>query len=64
MTWEYKVMEIGKFQHMKNLNELQQTLNDYGLEGWELVGILQQENSGWVPKAYDDVVTFKRPLVN
>lgn len=66
MKWEYKVIEIEKFKSLKDPVELQKELNNYGTEGWELVGILQPPHNGkgWMPNIYTNVVTFKRKIEN
>lgn len=66
MKWEYKVIELKNFRSLKDPNQLLQELNNYGSEGWELIGILQQEEigKGWMPKLSDDVITFKRKIEN
>ncbi|WP_291582705.1 DUF4177 domain-containing protein [Clostridium sp. UBA6640] len=63
MKWEYKVIKIEEFQSLKDSTQLQQTLNNYGSEGWELIGILQQKDGGgWVSKPHTDMVTFKKQI--
>lgn len=66
MKWEYKVIQIEKFEGLKDPMELQKELNNYGSEGWELVGILQPQHNGkgWIPNLYSSLVTFKRGIEN
>lgn len=62
MKWEYKVMEISSVKNLGNPTDLQTELNNYGQEGWELVGVLTKthEGVGWIPKSDDGSVIFKR----
>ncbi|MDR5588024.1 MULTISPECIES: DUF4177 domain-containing protein [Clostridium] len=64
MEWEYNVISITDFKSLEDPEKLKQELDNYGSKGWELVGILhkEQEGKGWMPKLYDDVITFKRKV--
>ncbi len=66
MKWEYKTIEIDKLEGFKDTTKLQEELNSYGAEGWELITVLQpqQVGEGWLPKIHNDVVTFKRKIEN
>ncbi len=66
MKWEYKTIEIDKLEGFKDTTKLQEELNSYGAEGWELITILQPQHvgEGWLPKIHNDVVTFKRKIEN
>ncbi|BAQ36198.1 hypothetical protein CBB2_3195 [Clostridium botulinum] len=64
MKWEYKVIKINSIKNLGNPINLQNELNNYGEEGWELVGVLTKphEGIGWMPKPDDGSVVFKRVL--
>lgn len=44
--WEYRVQTVGGFWSGVKAEELEQLLNDWGLEGWEVVSthILESQN--------------------
>lgn len=62
MKWEYRVIEINSMKNLGDSEKLQEELNNYGNEGWELVTILTKphEGVGWIPKPDDGSVVFKR----
>ncbi|EDU38597.1 DUF4177 domain-containing protein [Clostridium sporogenes] len=64
MKWEYKVIGINSVQNLGEPGDLQKELNNYGEEGWELVGVLAKPHGGigWMPKPDDGSVIFKRAL--
>ncbi|NFP91385.1 DUF4177 domain-containing protein [Clostridium sporogenes] len=64
MKWEYKVIEINSIKNLGSSINLQNELNNYGEEGWELVGALKKphEGMGWMPKPDDGSVIFKRAI--
>lgn len=64
MKWEYKVIGINSVQNLGEPGDLQKELNNYGEEGWELVGVLAKPHGGigWMPKPDDGSVIFKRSL--
>lgn len=64
MKWEYKVIEINSIKNLGDPDKLQEELNNYGNEGWELIGDLTKphEGVGWNPKLDDGSVIFKREL--
>ncbi|NFL74486.1 hypothetical protein B2H94_01875 [Clostridium sporogenes] len=64
MKWEYKVIEINSIKNLGNPINLQNELNNYGEEGWELVDVFAKphEGIGWMPKPDDGSVIFKRAL--
>jgi hypothetical protein len=43
--WEYRVQTIGSFWGTKD-ELVQQTLDEWGEEGWEVVNVLKSESSG------------------
>jgi hypothetical protein len=58
MKFEYKQVEIGQavFKRVKKREEVEQTLNELGREGWELVNFVSCVTSGYY------IYIFKRPL--
>ena len=64
MKWEYKVIGINSVQNLGEPGDLQKELNNYGKEGWELVGALTKphEGIGWIPKPDNGSVIYKRAL--
>jgi hypothetical protein len=53
--WEYRVQTIGSIFGTKD-EDVQTTLDEWGLEGWEAVNVFAPENSGKV------TIIAKRPL--
>lgn len=66
MSWEYKTMGINEFEGLKDTSKLQEELNNYGAQGWELISVLKPQHTGegWLPKIQNDVVVFKRKTGN
>lgn len=66
MKWEYKVVGIDSLHGLGNPANLQEELNHYGNEGWELIGVMKKphEGVGWNPKPDDGSVVFKRVVSN
>lgn len=64
MKWEYKVFKIEDFSKFNETLKLQEELNSYGKEGWELTGFVYppQTGVGWMPKLDIDSVVFKRQI--
>ncbi|WP_055667335.1 DUF4177 domain-containing protein [Desnuesiella massiliensis] len=64
MKWEYKVIQIEKYEGLKDSVELPKELNDYGTEGWKVVGVLQPQHNEKVgiSNSYTNAVTFKRRI--
>jgi hypothetical protein len=64
MEWEYKVIKVENISKFSETIKLQEELNNYGKEGWELVGIFYppQIGEGWMPKLDSDSVIFKRQI--
>ena len=64
MKWEYKAIVVSSIKGLGNSEELQKELNNYGSEGWELVGFLRKppEGVGWIPKEDEVSVIFKREI--
>lgn len=64
MKWEYNVVKVEKFSEFTETMKLQEELNSYGKEGWELVGFFypNQIGVGLEPKLDVDSAIFKRLL--
>jgi len=60
--WEYKVIGIDSIIEAGNDTEIENKLNTYGEDGWELVEILDQVNSSWgiQPRVECNLILFKR----
>lgn len=60
--WEYKVKGIDAILEADDDIDLEKKLNSYGEDGWELVGILDQVNSGWgsQPRVDTNLILLKR----
>ena len=43
--WEYRVQTIGSFFGTKD-EDIQNTLDAWGMEGWEAINVFTPENSG------------------
>ena len=66
MKWEYKVIKAENIAKFTETIKLQEELNNYGDEGWELSSFIYppQTGVGWMPKLDVDSVIFKRQIVN
>jgi hypothetical protein len=53
--WEYRVQTIGSMFGTKDEN-IQATLDEWGMEGWEAINVFTPENSGKI------TIVAKRPL--
>lgn len=53
--WEYRVLTIGSLFGTKD-ERIEETLNEWGEEGWEAVSVYTPEGSGKV------TIVAKRPL--
>lgn len=64
MKWEYKVVTLDKFLNSEDDLTIQETLNKYGADGWELVGGLDKPFAGLGnPRKLDsDSLVFKRTV--
>lgn len=60
--WEYKVIGIDSILEAEDDTNLESKLNTFGEDGWELVGILDQVDSGWgsQPRVESNLILFKR----
>ena len=50
-TWDYKVIKV----HTRRVNELEDALKEHGIQGWELVFMVE-------PEACEYHCVFRRPL--
>ena len=55
--WEYQVLTIGSVFGTKDQN-IQATLNEWGLDGWEAINVYTPTNSSKV------TIVAKRPLTD
>ncbi len=55
--WEYRVQTIGSLFGTKD-EHIQETLNEWGTEGWEAINVYTPEGSGKV------TMVAKRPLTD
>ena len=54
--WEYRVESFGTFFTSKKDEELEAALNEWGMDGWEVISARGIENSSKI------VILAKRPL--
>ena len=66
MEWEYKVINVKAFAKFSETIKLQEELNNYGKEGWELINFVYppQIGEGWLSKLDIDSIIFKRQIMN
>ena len=55
LQWEYRVLTIGGVFGTKD-EQIEDTLNDWGLEGWDAIHVYTPSQSGKV------TIVAKRPL--
>jgi hypothetical protein len=55
--WEYRVHTIGRLFGTRD-EEIEETLNEWGEEGWEAINVYTPEGSGKV------TIVAKRPLTD
>ena len=55
--WEYRVQTIGSFLGTKD-ELIEETLNEWGSEGWEAINVFTPEGSGKI------TIVAKRPLTD
>ena len=58
IKWEYRVETFGTFFTGTKDEELEAALNDWGIDGWEVLSLRGVENTSKV------VVVAKRPLTS
>ncbi|MGM9975190.1 MAG: DUF4177 domain-containing protein [Clostridiaceae bacterium] len=62
MTWEYKTVSLDSFQSEAEGMSLSESLNNFGMEGWELVTLIKADTDtlGIAPLVDKDTLVFKR----
>ena len=65
IKWEYKVFTVDHFLSVDSDLTVEEKLNKYGKDGWELVGLLQRRHTtmGYSSKLDNDSIAFKRQVV-
>ena len=63
--WEYKVSTVDYFLSVDSDLTVEEKLNKYGEDGWELIGLLQRRHTtlGYPPKLDNDSIAFKRQVI-
>ncbi|NOV80274.1 DUF4177 domain-containing protein [Clostridium saccharobutylicum] len=46
MIWQYKVFSVEHFLNSDKDLTMEEKLNKYGADGWELVGVLEKPSTG------------------
>lgn len=64
--WQYKVFTVDEFINTGNGGTIEDKLNEYGKDGWELVGIMPKKTQslGNPSKLAEDSVVLKKQLFN
>lgn len=64
MKWEYKVFTLENFLNSEGNLSVEEILNKYGKEGWELTGVLEKPYTtlGNPPTLDTDSIVFKRQV--
>jgi hypothetical protein len=64
--WQYKVFTVDEFINAVNGATIEDKLNEYGKDGWELVGIMPKKTQslGNSSKLPEDSVVLKKQLFN
>ncbi|PWH19268.1 MAG: hypothetical protein DDG59_03740 [Anaerolineae bacterium] len=57
-AWEYRVLSLGSWWRGPRPEELEETLNELGLQGWEVISMAHDYSSSKVR------VVAKRPLTD
>ena len=62
MKWEYKTESLDHFQSSGEGSTIEEQLNSYGKDGWELVTMLRGETAtvGNPPRINSSMLVFKR----
>lgn len=62
MKWEYKIFSMEHFLSEDSNLTVEEQLNKYGEEGWELVGVLEKPYTtlGNGPKLDSNSIVFKK----
>jgi hypothetical protein len=63
MMWKYKVFTVDHFLSTDKDSTIEEQLNKYGADGWELVGVLQRIHTIGKPTKIDsDSIVFKKAI--
>lgn len=65
MMWQYKVFSVEHFLNSDKDLTMEEKLNKYGADGWELVGVLEKPYTGLgnPPEALDrESIVFKKAI--
>jgi Domain of unknown function (DUF4177) len=64
--WQYKVFTVDEFINTGNGGTIEDKLNEYGKDGWELAGIMPKKTQslGNSSKLPEDSVVLKKQLFN
>lgn len=64
MEWKYKELPIDSFLKSDANLTIEEKLNKYGSDGWELACIIQkpQVGVGWLSKGDSDVIILKKSV--
>ncbi|ADK17067.1 MULTISPECIES: DUF4177 domain-containing protein [Clostridium] len=62
MSWQYRIFTVERFLNSTDNLNLEEKLNKYGKEDWELTGVLQRHYAtlGNQDKLEDDLIVFKK----
>ncbi len=62
--WQYKVFSVDEFINLGNGTTIEDKLNEYGKDGWELVGIMPKkaQSLGNPSKLPEDSIVLKKQL--
>lgn len=62
--WEYKIFTVDEFINATKDLSIEEKLNEYGKEGWELVGIMPKkaQTLGNPSKLDSDSIVLKKQL--
>ncbi|MCI1945516.1 DUF4177 domain-containing protein [Clostridium luticellarii] len=66
MEWKYKVFTVDHFLNSQRNLSIEELLNNYEKDGWELVGTLQSlcKTLGKPSKLDSDLIVFKKSEYN
>ncbi|GAA0719160.1 hypothetical protein GCM10008905_06820 [Clostridium malenominatum] len=66
MKWEYKMFTLDHFLSSDSNLTIEEQLNKYGEEGWELVGILEKPYTtlGIQPRLDSNSIVFKKSVID
>ncbi|WP_027622973.1 DUF4177 domain-containing protein [Clostridium lundense] len=63
MKWEYKAFSVDHFLSSDSELTVEEQLNKYGEQGWELAGTLEKPSTYVTPEKLDtNLMIFKRQL--